>query len=294
MTICAMQFSFSRLSTSRARLRAAFCLALMSVAPWAGALELPQHRIVPGGVATLNLGASPTRPRAQANGVPVMVVGNPGGWVAVLGIPLSAKPGVSAISVQRAGRKEERLSYTIGAMQYAEQHLTVPQRTVDLSKEDLARYEREREHQKTVVATYTEGVPVEILMRQPTPGPRSSSFGLRRVFNGQSRNPHSGMDIAADIGTAVVAAAAGRVIDTGDYFFNGQTIWIDHGAGLLTMYCHLSATHVKAGDLVAAGDPIGAVGASGRVTGAHLHWSVSLNRTMVDPALFLREAEPKR
>jgi murein DD-endopeptidase MepM/ murein hydrolase activator NlpD len=223
-----------------------------------------------------------------------MVVGDPGGWVAVLGIPLSAKPGVGAISVRRAGRAEERVSYTVAAMKYAEQHLKVPPGTVDLSKEDLARYEREREHQKTVIATYTEGIPMEILMRQPTSGPRSSSFGLRRVFNGQSRNPHSGMDIAADVGTPVVAAAAGRVIDTGDYFFNGHTIWIDHGAGLLTMYCHLSAIQVKTGDPVAAGEPIGAVGATGRVTGAHLHWSVSLNRTMVDPALFLRDTEARR
>jgi murein DD-endopeptidase MepM/ murein hydrolase activator NlpD len=138
-----------------------------------------------------------------------------------------------------------------------------------------------------VAATLSDAVPASLRLRQPAPGPRSSSFGLRRIFNGQSRNPHAGMDIAAAVGSPVIAAAAGRVIDTGDYFFNGKTVWLDHGRGLLTMYCHLSAVSVRSGDTVAAGDVLGAVGATGRVTGAHLHWSVSLNRVMVDPALFL-------
>ena len=98
------------------------------------------------------------------------------------------------------------------------------------------------------------------------------------------------MDIAAPIGTPVLAPLAGQVVDTNDYFFNGNTIWLDHGGGLLSMLCHLSRIDAQPGDAVRAGDRLGAVGATGRVTGPHLHWSVSLNRAMVDPALFLAGA----
>ena len=255
--------------------------------------ELPTQRGVPGGVVAVSLGAAPVRPQAHANEVPLMVLGEPSHWVALVGIPLSAKPGTATIQVRRAGRAEARLTYKIEAKQYAEQHLKVAPRTVDLSKEDLARYEREREHQSEIIATFSEPLPAVLRMHQPTPGVRSSSFGLRRVFNGQPRAPHNGMDIAASEGTPVVAPATGRVIDTGDYFFNGNTVWIDHGAGLLSMLCHLSAIDVKPGDTVAVGQRIGAVGATGRVTGAHLHWSLSLNRTMVDPELFVRDDAPR-
>ena len=251
------------------------------------AAELPREHRVPGGVATLALGASAERPRATSNGVPVMVVGTPTQWTAVLGIGLAAAPGPARLLVQGADAKEQVQTFSVGPFRYAEQKLKVAPGQVDLSKDDLARYERERAHLAEVVVTFSEPLPATLLLRQPTPGTRSSSFGLRRVFNGQSRNPHSGMDIAAAQGTSVIAPAAGRVIDTGDYFFNGNTVWLDHGGGLLTMVCHLSAIKVKVGDVVAAGAVIGAVGATGRATGPHLHWSVSLNRAMVDPALFL-------
>ena len=256
----------------------------------------PRRLQVPGGIAHLALGPAPTRPLAHAGDVPVLVVGTPAGWTAVVGIPLAAAPGEASIAVTTEAGTVRNVGYTIDHKRYTEQHLKVSPRTVDLSPENLARFERERDHQSQVTATFTEAPahllaqPDALRMRVPVPARRSGSFGLRRVFNGQPRNPHSGMDIAAPTGTPVASPLPGRVIDTGDYFFNGHTVWLDHGAGLLSMVCHLSRIDVAVGDVLATGQRMGAVGATGRVTGPHLHWSVMLNRTMVDPALFLDNA----
>ena len=278
----------------RTCLRLVIAAAGLLVAMRVAGFDLPQPRSVPGGVAIVELGASSQAPTVSFGALPVLVVGDAARWTAVVGIALGAKPGPSQLVVHRAGAVDVRKAFVIEAVRYAEQRLSVPPGKVDLSKQDLERYERERVHLAQVAATVSDEPPASLRLLQPTAGPRSSSFGLRRIFNGQARNPHSGMDIAAAAGTPVVAAASGRVIDSGDYFFNGNTVWLDHGRGLLTMYCHLSSIAVTPGDAVAAGDVIGAVGATGRVTGAHLHWSVSLNRAMVDPALFLEPAAAKR
>ena len=248
----------------------------------------PHARAVPGGVARLALGPARDRPQVFTSaGVPVLVVGDAIAWTAVLGIALAEMPGRSQVKVQMPGEAERVLSFDIAPQRYAEQRLNVAPRTVDLSPADQARYERERDHQAEVMATFSTPLPVQLAMQVPVPGRRSSSFGLRRIFNGQPRNPHSGMDIAAPTGTPVAAPLPGRVIDTGDYFFNGNTVWLDHGGGLLSMSCHLSAIDVAVGDHVKTGQRIAAVGATGRVTGPHLHWGVMLNRTMVNPALFV-------
>jgi biotin carboxyl carrier protein len=250
--------------------------------------QWPRALPVPGGIARVSLGAAAARPTARDGDVPLLVLGEPREWTAWVGIPLATRPGMAFISVQQAeGGTSRDISFAVAPKRYQEQHLKVAPGKVDLSPEDAARYERERVHLASVVAMFTEPPPQAMHMRVPVAGRRSSSFGLRRVFNGQSRNPHSGLDIAAASGTPVLAPLAGRVIDTGDYFFNGGTVWLDHGAGLLTMVCHLSAIDVKLGDRLQAGQRFCAVGATGRATGPHLHWSVMLNRAMVDPALFI-------
>jgi murein DD-endopeptidase MepM/ murein hydrolase activator NlpD len=211
-------------------------------------------------------------------------------WTAVVGIALAADAKQrQTLQVRSDGRTRE-VAFTLDDKQYAEQRLTVAPKHVELSPADLARHERERVHLAEVLRRFSPREPATLRLMVPTVGPRSSSFGLRRVFNGQSRNPHSGMDIAAPTGTPVLSAAAGTVVDVGDYFFNGNTVIVDHGQGFLTLYCHLSTMDVASGAPIEAGAPLGSVGATGRVTGAHLHFSVYLNATPVDPALFLPAA----
>lgn len=250
---------------------------------------VPRALAAPGGVAHIALGEAPQRPAARNGDIPLLVVGSARAWTALVGIPLAAEPGPASITVEAPGAAARSVPYDIRDRQYAEQRLKVEPKHVELSPEDQARFERERAHLREVMATFSQPVPEAdaLAMQVPVPGRRSSSFGLRRVFNGQLRSPHSGMDIAAPTGTPVRSPLAARVIDTGDYFFNGNTVWLDHGGGLLTLHCHLSAIDAKVGDTLRKGDRLGAVGATGRVTGPHLHFGVLLNRTMVDPALFL-------
>jgi murein DD-endopeptidase MepM/ murein hydrolase activator NlpD len=250
--------------------------------------ELPQQSLVPGGVALLALpGAGAEAPHVSSDDAPVMVVRGPGGWLAVLGIPLSAAVGAHSITVHDSAGAEQDVPYTVTAKHYEEQQLTVAPSKVDLSAADLARYQGEQKRLHAALATFSRPLPKSLVLLPPAAGIRTSSFGLRRVFNGEARAPHSGMDIAVPSGTTVLAAADGRVVDTGNYFFNGNSVLIEHGQGLVTMYCHLSEIGVHLGEHVHRGQPIGLSGATGRVTGPHLHFGVALNRAFVDPALFL-------
>jgi len=248
---------------------------------------LPRTSAVPGGVVTIPIDApADARPVATLDGARVLVLREDQRWLAVVGIPLDTKPGRRELVVGQGG-KSERLGFDVAAKTYDVQKLTVAPGQVDLSKRDLERVEGEKQRIRAALRTFTDRLPASLRLLPPVPGPRSSSYGLRRYFNGQSRSPHTGMDIAAATGAPIEAAAAGTVADVGDYFFNGNTVILNHGSGLVTMYCHLSRIDVKPGQVVTAGETIGAVGATGRVTGAHLHFGVTLNGTMVDPALFL-------
>ena len=248
----------------------------------------PRELAVPGGVARIRLGQSELPPQVRLGDERILVLKEGAEWVALVGLALGAKPGAKVLlDVERASGDIEHVRIAVGRKAYASQHLKVPPGQVELSPVDLARYDRERVHLGEVLRTFSEPPPLTAAMLQPTPGRPSSSFGMRRFFNGQSRSPHTGMDIAAPAGTTVVAACTGRVLDRGDYFFSGNQVIVDHGQGLLTLYAHLSEIETDVDEVVKAGATIGKVGATGRVTGPHLHFSVYLNTVPVDPALFL-------
>jgi murein DD-endopeptidase MepM/ murein hydrolase activator NlpD len=260
-------------------------LAALAAPPWRAFAAAGSA--YPGGYAKVRLGASDTPPRVRVGQDPVLVMREDGEWIAVVGIPLTAKPG-SRLLVMAGGR---RFSVDIEPKAYGTIRLKVPPGQVDLSAEDLARYQRERAHLDAVLRTFSDAQPASLAMRHPVRGRYAAPFGLQRFFNDQLRSRHAGLDIAAPEGTPIVAAGAGRVIDTHDYFFNGNTVILDHGQGLLTMYAHMHAIEVKPAEAVEAGRHIGTVGATGRATGPHLHFSVYLNAVAVDPELFLVEGK---
>lgn len=250
-----------------------------------GALKLPREARVPGGVAVVPIPAKETAPVVHFGKYRVPTFRQDEQWYALVGIPLATKPGPQQLDVNNGA---SALKFDVLDKQYRTQHLKVPnQRHVDPDPEDLKRIEREQARTEAALARFTPA-DVSFSLDVPVPGKPSDSFGSRRVFNGQPRNPHSGMDIPAPKGTPIKSPADGEVVDTGDFFFNGNTVFVDHGNGLVTMYCHLERIDVKPGQKVERGNVLGTVGASGRVTGPHLHWGVAVNRAMVDPALFLR------
>jgi murein DD-endopeptidase MepM/ murein hydrolase activator NlpD len=268
-------------------------LVAIALAPsLAWAFELPKESAVPGGIKIIRLESQgDALPYVEVDGNRALVVKDGQRWTAVIGIPLSATLGSESVYVRGADR--QRQEFVVTFKRYATQSLNVAPGKVDLSAEDLARVTKEKPVIEHALSRWSDEQPQTLRMEQPIPGVRSSSFGMRRIFNGQSRNPHAGMDIAAPTGTPVKAPLVGTVIDTGNFFFNGNTVFLDHGRGVISMYCHLSAISVHAGQKVAVGDTLGAVGMTGRVTGPHLHWGLSLNRAWVDPELFVARLPSK-
>jgi murein DD-endopeptidase MepM/ murein hydrolase activator NlpD len=253
------------------------------------ALALPTHAPVPGGVAVVDLGpAGGAQPQAHWDQQPLAVVSERGRWYALFGIPLDALPVPLEIRVSgRSTAIAESISVPIGSKNYPEQRLTIKEkRKVEPDPDDLVRIAREKAHTEQIKQRFSDALP-DTNFARPADGRLSSRFGLRRIFNGLPRNPHSGLDFAAPSGAPVRTPAAGVVVDTGNYFFNGNTVFIDHGQGLISAYMHLSRIDVRNGQKIGKGEQIGAVGSTGRSTGAHLHWTVILNNTAVDPELFL-------
>ena len=255
-------------------------------------IAVPEQALVPGGIAVIGLDGDSAGATITFDGRKTTKFWHGQSWYALAGIPLKTEPGEYQFKIQQQDGSMSVSRVDVKRKKYQEQHLTIKnKRKVNPNKQDMERISKERVRKRNAKNHWSETYP-DVDFIWPVTGEISSIFGLRRFFNEQERNPHSGLDIAAPEGTDISVTADGTVIETGDFFFSGNMVYVDHGQGLISLYAHLSRIDVKPGDTVRRGDIIGAVGQTGRVTGAHLHFAVMTNGILVDPLYFLPERQP--
>ena len=263
-------------------------LFLLPASLWAA--KLPEQLAVPGGIVKIAVAdSSSPAPRVYFNDNRVLVTQSGEQWLALVGIPLSAKAGQHTLSIVEQNSKKQA-TFTVKDKDYPAQYLTIKKKRMvtGFTDEDLKRINADKIAMAKAKAVWTEQA-IEAGFITPVDGRLSSLFGLKRFFNDIPKRPHSGLDIAAPTGTPIVAPATAKVINTGHYYFNGNTVFLDHGQGLLSAYLHMNEIKVKPGDIVQQGQELGTVGETGRVTGPHLHWMIYLNKVTVDPALFIAQ-----
>jgi murein DD-endopeptidase MepM/ murein hydrolase activator NlpD len=262
-----------------------FLLLLLLISYLPVAHSLPRQSLVPGGVAIIQLDPGDEN-GYQFRDKPVLVTRIDGKSVALVGLPLSLKAGEHFIEKRDSGQVRRKF-FEVSHKEYSTQRIEIKdKRKVNPYASDMDRILAEKKRKQAARVHYSR-VSVDVDFLLPLEGTRTGSFGRRRIFNGQARSPHSGMDIAAATGVPVLAPSAGKVIEMGDFFFSGNLVYLDHGQGLISMFAHLSEIDVELGQQVSKGQVIGKVGATGRVTGPHLHWSIGLNGSWIDPALFI-------
>ncbi len=269
-------------------------VALALTRPTPASASLPQAANVPGGVALVVLGPlSPDArpPRAWLGEQAVLVAAEKGQWIAVVGLALDTPVATEELRVVDANGGTRSVRFPVVAKTYPEQRITLQDSSkVHLSASDLARVESEMRAIHALKRHWREAPDTDMDFVLPAEGRLSGRFGVRRYFNGEARSPHAGFDIALPRGAPVKASARGTVLAIGEYFFNGKTVFVDHGNGLLSMYCHLDRIEATPGESVDKGQVVGRAGMTGRASGPHLHWSVILNGAMVDPWLFVSPA----
>ncbi|WP_244610259.1 peptidoglycan DD-metalloendopeptidase family protein [Bathymodiolus heckerae thiotrophic gill symbiont] len=250
-----------------------------------------ENTSVPGGVAVIDFESNHSNPKAFYRTVPLYVQHiKDRHWQVLVGIPLLEKLGKKSITVQ--GLSTQTLNFEVKKHNYTEQHITLKGKNKKYVNPNLAHMKRinqERPILSKARTVFSDKTLSNGLFSRPVDGITTSPFGLKRFYNGQARRPHTGLDYAGGIGTLIKAPADGKVILIGEYFFNGKAIFLDHGQGLISVYIHLNKHLVKQGQSVKQGEVIGKIGQSGRATGPHLHWGVYLNRTAINPNLFLDE-----
>lgn len=226
----------------------------------------------------------------RAEKVPTFRAGDE--WTTILGVDLDAKAGedkTTALLTMDDGQVEKReIAVDVRAKKFPVSRVNVAQKFVELSKADLDRAHRESEETEAIVHRITTDIVPEEAFTVPIPGESGTNFGARRIFNGEPRRPHAGADLHAAPGTPIHATNRGRVMLAKSLFFTGNTVILDHGLGIYSLYAHLSHIDVKPGEIVKNGEVVGLSGATGRVNAPHLHWGMRVQGARVDPFSLVR------
>ena len=296
-------------------------LAATAAAALAFAVDVRPQHLTPGAPLRITVTAPPTAaapgtpapPAATPDAAPSLAAAPPSGrlfhraltflpspdgsgWVAFTGVDLDVRPGMHPLTIDlsppEGGRLSRTLELKVEPKKYPTEKLSVEPKYVEPPPDVAQRIARESADLQALWVIDSAEMLFDGRVTMPVPGVEGRNFGRRRVFNGQARSPHSGLDLSAPEGTPVRAAAAGRVVLTGDHYFSGKLVVIDHGGGIYTAYAHLSAIEATSDARVEAGQTIGRVGATGRVTGAHLHWGARVGGARVDPAALLELLKP--
>jgi murein DD-endopeptidase MepM/ murein hydrolase activator NlpD len=257
-------------------------------------LRATSQSIRPGDLVVLTLTSSERLDGVEVTVFDRHVAGFDAGdnrWRAIVGVDLDQRPGryTAAVDAIAGGTSARRsLNLVVGRRSFPTRKLTVEPDFVNPPPDVVTRIQAEQQFLRSMYADSAMRRLWEAAFIRPVPQPANSRFGSRSVYNGVPRSPHAGTDFLSPAGTPVKAPNAGRVVAARDLFFTGNTIVVDHGLGMFSTLAHLSRIDVREGDLVVAGQLLGLVGATGRVTGPHLHWAVSVSGARVDPLSLLR------
>ncbi len=253
------------------------------------AIELPKHQATPGGIIVQKILAKHKLEAFHDNRrLMVLESDKPNEYYVIGGIHLNQKVNMPYNIDLKSDQTIKYHTVTLKDKAYQKQYITLKNKQhVSPNQKNLDRIGSEKKRSLAALGRYSTQKFGSLVLIKPLDVPFSDDYGKRRYFNKQPRKPHSGVDLAAPEGTLIKAPLEGEIVELGNFFFNGNVVYIDHGLGMVTMYCHLSKIDVKKGQLVKQGEIIGKVGKTGRVTGPHLHWGVSLNGNMIDPRLFI-------
>jgi len=249
---------------------------------------LPKAKAVPGGIAVIALNGDPEQ--VYFKGHRVLVLAQPKQTLAVIGIPLSASVGRQSLKLVYKHNKTAIQHFQISNQAYPLRKITIKNKQLVTPNKTLAKtIARQRHKIKQLLAMFTPNAPASFTFSLPIKHKFyfTSPFGQRRILNNTKHYRHTGLDLAAKMNTPIYAAAKGTILYTGDFVILGRTVFINHGMGLISYYCHLNKILVHQGQLVTRDSKIGLLGSTGRSTGPHLHWSVSLNQTLINPSYFL-------